>query len=174
MVIRLLHSFVLCFLLSSLIPGAQPVHSKDFDGWSKAKWGMSDEEIQAAFAPDVKRLPKRIKYDERSFDLVLNDFKAGQINFTVRFLMDEQSDRLAGVSLKSEDSTLSADLFWALEKDLIQNYGLPSHRSKGVRLLTGWKFPSSSIEMLYVESPLAGRLIYLNYNSTAAMPASKP
>jgi hypothetical protein len=135
---------------------------------------MSEKAVQTVFAPDVKKLPQPAKYDDRYFDLELTGFKSGQLSFTVRFLMDGKSDRLTGVSLQSEDSKLSAELFLTLEKDLIQKYGPPNHRSKGTRLLTGWNFPTTTIEMLYAESPLAGRFIYLNYNSTAKTPSARP
>jgi len=88
-----------CILLSSIVLAAQSAPPKDVAGWSKAKWGMSESDIQAAFPANITKLEQSVKYDDQYFNLVLNSFEVVNLDFTVRFLMNGKSDRLAGVRI---------------------------------------------------------------------------
>jgi hypothetical protein len=139
---------LLLFLLSGV---------KDVDGWEKAKWGMSEQEVRTAFAPDIKG----------ATDLELDDVTVDHLHFSARFWIDAKSKQLTGVRLTNIDKGISTSTFAALEKALVQQYGPPTERTNGARLITVWDFPSSVIEMHYGESPLIGHYLLLNYSQAA-------
>jgi hypothetical protein len=154
MTITSARTIVLFFLLFSVVGGGQSAAPKDVDGWTKAKWGMSEQEIRLVFAPDIKATPY----------LELDDVKFENLHFSVRFWIDAGSSKLIGVRLTNLDRSISTSSFVALEKALVQKYGPPAHRPNGARLVTVWEVPRSVIEMHYGESPLIGHYLLLNYN----------
>jgi hypothetical protein len=157
-------TIALFFLLFSAVGGGQSTAPKDVDGWTKAKWGMSEQEIRLAFAPDIKTVPY----------LGLDDVKVDNLHFAVKFWIGAESNKLIGVRLTNIDKEISTSSFVALEKALVQKYGPPTRRSNGARLITVWEFPSSVIEMHYGESPLIGHYLLLNYNKTTKQGRERP
>ena len=150
-------AMVLFFLLVGAAGGGQSAVPQDVDGWTKAKWGMSEQEIGLAFAPDIKTVPY----------LGLDDVKVDNLHFAVRFWIDPGSKKLIRVRLTNIDKKISASSFSAIEKALAQQYGPPTRRANGARLVSAWEFPSSVIEMHYGESPLIGRYLVLSYSQAA-------
>jgi hypothetical protein len=164
MIITYGRNLVLFLLLFGAVGDGQAMIAKDVDGWTKAKWGMSEQEIRLTFAPDIRTVPY----------LGLDDVTLDSLHFSVRFWLDAKSNQLTGVRLTNIDKNLSTSSFSALEKALVKEYGPPTQRANGARLITVWEFPSSIIVMHYGESPLIGHYLLINYNKTTKQGGNIP
>ena len=140
---------------------AQP---KDIKGWNKARWGMSEREIENAFKGKVEQLREPIidKQEGIYVKQEINDLTFANTKFTVSFVMDEKTDQLKEVVLTPKGTHFRV-LFELLEKKLITKYGRVTFRDKEDidmqklgkdgygqdQISRVWKFPSTLITLEY-------------------------
>jgi hypothetical protein len=127
--------------------------TEDPHGWTKAKWGMTQEEIQKVF-PDAAQI------SDRTFGqmLGLRKMKVGTLDYTVRFRFSSGSAALAEVLLSPEgDPALYAE---AAETELLprltDKYGAPTKSSEedldeGKRRKWEWIFSETDLTLSFSE-----------------------
>lgn len=144
---------------------------KDVNGWASARWGMTNEAILETFPGQAKRLEKRDQYKGTPpayAEVGIEDFEILGQRYKIRFQMDQETDRLISILIQFQDTKNAGARvhFSSLEKALTEKYGraiyrdekeTPDRRIGGV-LLEGsatwsamWKFPSTVIELRYLE-----------------------
>ena len=140
---------------------AQP---KDVKGWNKARWGMSEREIENAFKGKVEQLREPIidKQEGIYVKQEINDLTFANTKFTVSFVMDDKANELREVVLTPKGSHFRV-LFGILEKKLVTKYGPVTHRDKEDidmqklgkngygqdQISRVWRFPSTLITLEY-------------------------
>jgi len=73
----------------------------DLAGWDKARWGMTMDELAAAFGPRLKKLPAPIYYRDSLAMQIVDDVTLGGVRFVALFQMDPGAGRLVQVLLRA-------------------------------------------------------------------------
>jgi hypothetical protein len=136
---------ILLILSECAILGQSGLRSKpkDVNGWTKASWGMTRDEITKAFP------------GTHPFEDVLESapFKIGDDQFTAEFNFSKDSNSLQAVIISPAEKILLLDnLFQRLEIMLTQKYGPPTTRTDPAlqnkeSVSTSWAFPSTIISL---------------------------
>ena len=140
---------------------AQP---EDVKGWNKARWGMTEREIEYAFKGKVERLREPIvdKQEGIYVNQEIRDLSFANADFTVSFVMDDKTNQLREVVLTPEGSHFKV-LFEILENKLVTKYGPVTYKDKDDidmqklgkngygqgQITRRWKFPSTLITLEY-------------------------
>jgi hypothetical protein len=143
---------------------AQP---KDVEGWNKARWGMTEEQILSTFEGQVERFTKTETYQEVYVNLWIRNLDIGGEQYEVRFHMDKKTNQLVKVVIKPKDKKGSIVLFKSLEQMLMEKYGPPSYKDDSYnpeKFTCAWNFPTTTIELLYIE------LLYIDLKIAGAEP----
>ncbi len=158
--------FVIC---TSNYSFGQP---KDVEGWNKARWGMTENEVLKVFegkATAVEK-PQKTLGLSKQWDayvlVVLDEIEIGKDKYTVNFIFDGNDKKLIKVAVVIKDKSPSELQFSSLEQMLTEKYGSPSFtkddRTPDKRLSRGvvlegsdlleraWNFPSTIIELKYL------------------------
>jgi hypothetical protein len=136
--------------------------AEDPGGWSKAKWGMSDEEILAALPGQAVRLDPPEKY--LGSRVHIPSFELAGSEFEVHFVPDK-AGRLSSVLLSPVGTPSEGFdyLFQSLENLLVAKYGRPwkSTEARSERIqwslktttitLSRSKFPGFDIQILNLQ-----------------------
>ncbi|MGA2986479.1 MAG: hypothetical protein ABSG32_21985 [Terriglobia bacterium] len=134
---------------------------KDVNGWTKASWGMTREEIMEAF-PGTH--PSKAV-------LVSAPFKIGNDRFNAEFNFAVNSKLLDVVIISPMDEILLPDdLFQRLELMLTEKYGSPTTRAdpslpdKEI-ISTSWAFPSTiiSLNRISMHGPIPENTVTISY-----------
>lgn len=153
--------------------------TRDIAGWSKARWGMTDDEILQAFPGEATRLEKTQQYGAgRVADVGIEDTEIDTYHFTVDFLLDGNTHKLVEVllRLKEKNPGIAANAFDALEKALTEKYGKPAYRKERAKPgLSGletenwasWHFPSTMIDLRFTHMPGVLSMMAVKYESAA-------
>jgi hypothetical protein len=155
---------MLSVIAVTLLPLQISARAKDVKGWDKARWGMTEREIQMTFKGKVEQRQEPIidKQEGIYVSQEINDLTFANTKFTVSFVMDEKTDRLREVVLTPEGSHFRV-LFELLEKKLITKYGPVTFRGKEDvdmeklgkngygqdQISRVWRFPSTLITLEY-------------------------
>jgi hypothetical protein len=148
----------------TLLPLQISARAKDVEGWDKARWGMTEKEIQMAFKGKVEKRQEPIidKQEGIYVSQEINDLTFANTKFTASFVMDEKTDQLREVVLTPEGSHFRV-LFELLEKKLVTKYGPVTFRDKEDvdmenlgkngygqdQISRVWRFPSTLITLEY-------------------------
>jgi hypothetical protein len=168
MMIRL--SIAATTLYVAIVAFGQSIVPKDVDGWSSAKWGMTEKEIKNAFKGEALT-------SESVDNLIIPDYKIGRSRFKVTFVMDEQTKLLNRVNIIPIDGGPGYDgpvvnpgperLFDDLKTLLISKYGQPATAGDSV---AAWRFKSTTIDLRVSILPMGnafgnamGKFLTLNY-----------
>jgi hypothetical protein len=129
------------FLLAADDPG----------GWSKAKWGMTEAQLSAAFGADFHEVPDlhgATDYLGRFRFSLWVDLTVGKIpcRATPHFDKDGHLDSVSITPNKFEDETVVLSL--NLRDLLVQKYGPPS---KSTEDMDQWTFPTTLITLQHIK-----------------------
>lgn len=140
---------------------AQP---EDVKGWNKARWGMTEREIEYAFKGKVERMREPIVDKKEGIYVTqeIRDLSFANADFTVSFVMDDKTNQLREVVLTPRGSHFKV-LFEILEKNLVTKYGPVTYKNKdGIdmenlgkngygqgQITRRWNFPSTLITLEY-------------------------
>jgi hypothetical protein len=122
------------------------VAADDPGGWSKAKWGMTDDEILKAFDGQVKRFDKVDAYQKARVGI--ESLEVAGVKFKV-YMSPGPDDKLEHVLFTPISRDDNDDhTFQALENLLVQKYG-PPWRSDDDRSETElqWSFATTIISL---------------------------
>lgn len=126
--------------------------AEDPHGWTKAKWGMTEAEIKAAF-PDAKIVNPGARLSFLAYD----GLQIGVIHYHVQFSFDK--DALIQVNLQPEGdrAVVSEVAQGALLTGLKDKYGAPQSHENPIASPAGqeheweWTFPESVIALTFAE-----------------------
>lgn len=130
----------------------------DLAGWDKARWGMTMDELAAAFGPRLKKLPAPIYYRDSFVTQVVGDVILGGVRFVALFQMDPGEGRLVQVLLRAQGATPTHTSYVDVLKALEATLGPPakSERKTGYagdipwfRVVNRWTFPVTSVVLTY-------------------------
>lgn len=147
--------FIIILIFESIIWGNSKLFGqpKDVEGWSKAQWGMTEEQILEIFKGEVVRLDKVEFYENWYASIGINNLEIGGDKFYVHFLMNKKKKTLQQVNIIAKEEALQGIevVFEFLEQLLVEKYGKPSFKNeeeyKG-RVI--WNFPTTVIELSYL------------------------
>ena len=134
---------------------AQP---KDVEGWNKARWRMTEEQILSAFEGQVERLPETTKYTRVYANLWIKNLDIGGEQYEVLFQMDNKTNQLVQVLIKPKEIKALSVQFNPLEQMLVEKYGPPSYKEDSYKLdnfTRAWNFPTTTIELQYIDLKIA-------------------
>ncbi len=130
----------------------------DVYGWEKLKWGMTGDEIKAAFGKDIKVHKPREDAGEGVYsDLELTGLTIGGEPFRASLWMNSSAKKLTKIVFvpKGESEGYGrAETFIKVEEDLVSKYGDPhveeTSNDPGTSAERKWAFPSTVIELSYL------------------------
>ena len=144
------------------IPAAS---AADLPGWEAARWGMTAEEIEQAFAGKAIHLGGRLDYHEAYAELGVPEVELGGLDFALYFQMSTATDRLQQVLLEHR-KTASAEATAAVREALERRFGPPTAlcRDRNGQRSYRWRFPTTTLHLSAFD--LRGsNLIYEDPNS---------
>lgn len=154
---------------------------KDLLGWQQSWWGMTTDELAQTFGSQLQKLPKRDIYRGSYAEYVISNYKVDNDLYTVIFQMDNRTNRLTQVLVRSEEYSkefpyLSA--FDRLEALLTQKYGPVRYQKDGnegrfVRRERQWVFPTTTIDLSYSFMQGISNGLTIRYYPTASSDANK-
>jgi hypothetical protein len=130
----------------------------DIQGWSNARWGMTEDEILAAF-PNAVRLTgaaaeRCTKYGHAPVSIP--DVDVAGIILSVHLVIDPKTGlRMVLLSPANPGATTAQD-FQTIEALLVQKYGRPWNRMTDDTAKSQWSLPSTIIELESIGIRLPG------------------
>lgn len=130
----------------------------DVYGWDKLKWGMTGDEIKAAFGKDIKVHKPREDASEGVYsDLELTGITIGGEPFRASLWLGIGTKKLSKIVFvpKGEQEGYAwAETFIKVEEDLVSKFGDPdveeTSNDPGTSAERKWEFPSTVIELSYL------------------------
>ncbi|HTX34337.1 MAG TPA: hypothetical protein VME43_04920 [Bryobacteraceae bacterium] len=123
---------------------------EDPGGWTKAKWGMTDDQVLAAFPGQAARLdPPELNGARVS----IKSIELSGAEFRVYFIPDA-AGHLRAVILNAVKPT--GALFQSLENLLVAKYGRPWKTDEAGDSGVQWSFPTTVITLTRVQVPNFG------------------
>jgi hypothetical protein len=163
--------------------------TKDVEGWNKARWGMTENEVLKVFEGKATAIEKPVKCKGLSNQwdayalVVLDEIEIDKDKYTVKFVFDGNDKKLIAVIVSTKDERPSESQFLSLEQMLTEKYGSPSFtkddREPDKRLSSGvilegsdllnraWNFPSTIIELRYLDLKVTSRLLNIRYKKNS-------
>jgi len=123
-------------LLTALTAGAA-----DIQGWSNARWGMTEQQILDAF-PNAVRLPKPEKFDAGPAPISIPAFQVEHLTLRIFFLMTPTLSQVAFDSKAADPYD-----FQILEALLVRQYGRPWQKTTDEVQIAQWTLPSTIITL---------------------------
>ncbi|HXQ65129.1 MAG TPA: hypothetical protein VN980_01035 [Alphaproteobacteria bacterium] len=136
----------------------------DLAGWDKARWGMTMDELAAAFGPRLKKLPAPIYYRDSFVTQVVGDVILGGVRFVALFQMDPGEGRLVQVLLRAKGATPTHTSYVDVLKALEATLGPPAKSEcktgyagdiPWFRVADRWTFPATSVVLTYYNPDFA-------------------
>lgn len=154
---------------------------KDVLGWQQGWWGMTADELLQTFGPQVRKLPKRDIYRGTYAEYVIPDYSVENDPYTVIFQMDNRTNRLAQVVIRSGEYSKDSPYMGAfdrLEALLTQKYGPVRYRKddddrRFMKHERQWVFPTTTIELSYTFMQGISSDLTIRYYPTASSDANK-
>ncbi|HEX7318566.1 MAG TPA: hypothetical protein VF297_31955 [Pyrinomonadaceae bacterium] len=160
---------------------ARAASGKDVLGWQQGWWGMTADELLQTFGSQLQKLPKRDLYRGTYAEYVIPNYRVDNDPYTVIFQMDNRTNRLAQVIVRSEEYPKESphpSAFDRLEALLSQKYGSVRYRKdddegRFVRRERQWVFPTTTIDLSYSFMQGISNGVTIRYYPTASSDANK-
>jgi hypothetical protein len=151
------------------IAAEQP--SASTPAWREAKWGMTEEEVLAAFPGEARRLPKPVVFSEQATaTLEIPSVDVAGKPYNVTFQFSPATRKLVHIQLKHESDTAPISvMFDELRTRLIEKYGQPADHSEGgdTRDIT-WFQNDTEIQLALIDlisgTKILMRAVLINYS----------
>jgi hypothetical protein len=126
----------------------------DLAGFGAARWGMTRDEVMAAFKGQARRLKKPVTFGRIVGVVEVRQFEIYGSKFGVFFGFDN-AGRLNGVELSAYPGTET--MFESLERRLTEEHGVPTSQETsgdratpaGMLRQTTWRVPNTVISLHY-------------------------
>ncbi len=143
---------------AAIAAGPVPTHASPGDegDWRAARWGMTEDEVLAAFPGEAKRLESPLKLkDGNTVAVGIEKHAIGDTEFTVRFVF-EPPGKLALVSLRTPlKAYAKPEAFLATKKVLVERLGPPGAESSDDNFVdlrqASWWTRRDRIDLKYVD-----------------------
>lgn len=153
-----IHILFLAFLFISAGVLRAAEKPPDVHGWDKLRWGMTGDEIKAAYGKDIKvHKPREDAREGVYSDLELTGIAIGGEPFRASLWMDISAKKLSKIVFvpKGEPEGYAwAETFIKVEEELASRYGDPDEEETsndpGTSAERKWVFPSTVIELSYL------------------------
>ena len=150
--------FVSLVLAAQYSPASQAGKPPDVSGWESLKWGMTGEEVKAAFGKDLKVHKPREDSQENAYsDIELSNLEIGGVPLRASLWMDSGTKTLRKIVFVPKNTPEGygwAETFVKLEESLASKYGPPdvekTSNDPGTSADRKWHFPSTDIELSYL------------------------
>lgn len=144
----------------------------DPGGWSKARWGMTDEEILKAFDGQVVRFAAVDPHQRARVGIEALDVAGIKVKVYMAPGSDEKLEHILFAPALADQTD---DTFQAFENLLVQKYGKPWKSDDSSNTELQWTFPTTVITLTRSELPrLAGMprtiLVHLVYKKRVENP----
>jgi len=148
-------TFVLAVQYSTASTAGKP---PDVSGWESLKWGMTGDEVKAAFGKDLKVHKPREDSQENAYsDIELSALEIGGVPLRASLWMDSETKTLRKIVFVPKNASEGygwAETFIKLEESLASQYGPPdvekTSNDPGTSADRKWHFPSTDIELSYL------------------------
>lgn len=139
------------------ISGSNMEEGTDVKGWSKTRWGMTNDEILNLFKGKALRVKKEIRDNDQTYSTIkINNFDINGTDFEVFFYMGIKDGKLQKVLLRHKNAINS--MFGSFEQLLTEKFGPPSHKDfsqsqvsrRDFKRTATWIFPSTKIELTFI------------------------
>lgn len=131
-------------------------------GWDKARWGMTEDQVVAAFPGQAGRQGNKIG---------IPSIKIGGLAWTVEFGFDPEAKTLASVVLALEKPDATEEDYIRTENLLVRKYGRSWHRSTPQLMQSLWALPQTVITLeRFTPRSIAIRSLTLIYERPAPLP----
>lgn len=146
------------------------IAADDPGGWSKANWGMTADQILAAFPGEAARMPEPDKYNHAAVSI--DSIDVAGTTFRVYFIPDD-AGRLAAVNIQPRDMAGNSEsTFQSVENLLVEKYGRP-WKSDDAETELQWTFPTTTLTLAKTTLP-GSRAVFVSLTYTHRIPASNP
>jgi len=134
----------------------------EIDGWSSARWGMTEREVMAAFPREAiqpRGNPSDRHFGNQTATIRIESADFGGIRLQANFFFDDNGG-LVKVLLRRPESTPPArasEWFRTLAASMDSEYGEPTIRgsdARGDHLLSAWIFPRTVIQLSFLDAAI--------------------
>lgn len=129
------------------------------EGWDRARWGMSSEELRTVYAERVKSFERPFQYHDAYADVALPGIELAGARFTALFQMDQATGGLRQVLIERRRHYATIALFRAVEGELTSRYGAPCRRMDAAGepsdnsiavLERAWVVPEGAVHLSFI------------------------
>jgi len=144
----------------------------EIEGWSQARWGMTQNQVLKAFPGEARILTgdqSRRRFGSRGLATVeISGADIGGIPARLLFFFDGDG-KLDGIRFVSDLASPSDDQFWKMANALVGVYKAPTLRGiMGKSAFnSAWLLPNSVVELAYVRAKLLNLCIDRRSSQTA-------
>jgi hypothetical protein len=151
--------FAIFLLLPQLLAGPAAAADLTVSGWDRARWGMTDAELGAAYEGRLRILPVPFDFDGAYAALTLPDIELAGSRFTALFQMERTTGRLRQVLVERRRHYATIALFRRLEAELARRHGPPCRRrdapgeprDNAIAVLErSWVVPAGAIHLTFL------------------------
>ena len=155
--------------------------ARDVLGWRQARWGMTDEQVAAAFLGELSRRDPITRPGDSEYIMYdIPKYGVDRDTFDVIFSMDSTARTLKEVALLAMSRQPQFDTFDRMEAALIRKYGAPTSKSEHENLIGAveanrmWVFPTTIVELtMNYNKTIPANWLTVRYHPAADSTASK-
>ena len=151
---------IVLLALSAMLTSESPPAAAPAPGaWRTARWGMTPDEVLAAFPKEARLLSPEVKLaDGNVIAAAIDGFAFEGLNFDVRFIFT--GGKLSLVSLRTpQKQPVDADAYARLRDALVKKWGPPLEETKDDAFIdmrqTRWNRGSSRTDLKYIPGVVA-------------------
>jgi hypothetical protein len=155
-------------LLTAVAAVASAQANPDATGWSAATWGMTAQQVQAAF-PAARAVNPPEKDTGLFIRLASSPVQLGTFPAKAEFEFPPDRDYLSAVQVSVDASRNRPDAFESLKSSLTEKYGRPTssdsvtdYNTFGNAIVTKsviWRVKSSMITLTWIEATSVGMVL---------------
>ncbi|SCY98379.1 hypothetical protein [Flavobacterium caeni] len=164
-------NFLIAFILLSNLAFSQsqtttksgktsiPTHK----GWRNLSWDSTETDVKQKYGNELTILQTVGKYGangEWYCPFQIDNYELGYVNFTVSFLFDEKTKKLAQINVTKEDPIDMMGTIQELEVSLTEKYGKPSIKLETPKYIAKWSFPELDIKLSYLDIKSLEKQLY--------------
>ena len=162
---KLLFAFIFFsqMVFSQNNPVQEPSKAQTFKGWGDLTWESTETDVKQNYGSQLTILETFGVYGNGEYYCpfeIQNYELTSYENFTVSFLFDEKTKKLAQVNLTKEDPINILSTLQDLKKSLSEKYGKPKIIEETPSYNIEWYFPELVIELEYMGLKSFDKIIY--------------
>lgn len=149
---------LIAFIIFSQLVLGQNKTNKEYDKlttvkvWENLTWSSIETDIRQKYGEQLTILETPDKYGNEYYcPFIIKNYELGKYtNFTVSFLFNEKSKKLAKINLKMDEPKDVLRILQDLKKNLDEKYGNPMIIKETPEYNIKWNNPESEIELKHI------------------------